>query len=89
LRGIDAEGKERFQIELPAGLPVGKPIMGDGQIVLAGKSGWIVAIDAKAGTVAGQADLGQPISATPLLVDSMLMVPGSEGVVYRIPVPSN
>ena len=89
LRGIDAEGKERFQIELPAGLPVGKPIMGDGQIVLAGKSGWIVAIDAEAGTVAGQADLGQPISATPLLVDSMLMVPGSEGVVYRIPVPSN
>ena len=89
LRGIDAEGKERFQIELPAGLPVGKPIMGDGQIVLVGKSGWIVSIDAEAGTVSGQADLGQPISATPLLVDNMLMVPGREGVVYRIAVPSN
>ena len=89
LRGIDADGKELFQVELPAGPPIGKPIMHEGQVVLAGKSGWIVAIDAGSGTVLGQADLGQPISATPLLIDNILMVPGSEGVVYRTPVPSN
>jgi outer membrane protein assembly factor BamB len=89
LRGIDADGKELFQVELPAGPPIGKPIMHEGQVVLAGKSGWIVAIDTGSGTVLGQADLGQPISATPLLIDNILMVPGSEGVVYRTPVPSN
>ena len=31
LRGIDAEGKSLFQIPLPGGLPVGKPVMSDGK----------------------------------------------------------
>ncbi|MDA7893767.1 PQQ-binding-like beta-propeller repeat protein, partial [bacterium] len=89
LTGIDAEGKSLFQVPLPAGQPVGEPIMSEGKIVLVGKSGWVVALDPATGTVAGTADLGQPISATPLANDGMLMVPGTEGVIYRTPVPAN
>lgn len=89
LTGIDAEGKSLFQVPLPAGQPVGEPIMSEGKIVLVGKSGWVVALDPTTGTVAGTTDLGQPISATPLANDGMLMVPGTEGVIYRTPVPAN
>ena len=89
LRVIDAEGKSLFQIPLPAGQPIGKPVVSGGKIVLAGKSGWIVVFDPQTGTVSGTADLGQPISATPLINDGMLLVPGAEGVIYRTPVPAN
>ncbi|MGB1708664.1 MAG: serine/threonine protein kinase, partial [Rubripirellula sp.] len=89
LRGIDAEGKALFQIPVPAGLPVGNPVMSDGKIVLAGKAGWIVVFDPQTGNVTGEADLGQPVSATPLVKDGMLVVPGTEGVIYRTPVPAN
>ena len=87
LRGIDAEGKSLFQIPLPEGLPVGKPIMSDGKVVLAGKSGWITIFDPATGAVTGTLDLGQPISASPLVKEGILLVPGSEGVIYRTPLP--
>lgn len=87
LRGIDAEGKSLFQIPLPEGVPVGKPVLSDGKVILAGKSGWIVVFDPETGMVSGTADLGQPVSATPIVKDGILMVPGTEGVIYRTPVP--
>ena len=87
LRGIDAEGKSLFQIPLPDGLPVGKPIMSDGKVVLAGKSGWITVFDPATGAVTGTLDLGQPISASPLVKEGILLVPGTEGVIYRAPLP--
>jgi hypothetical protein len=89
LRGIDAEGKSLFQIPLPGGLPVGKPVMSDGKVVIAGKPGWIVIFDPAAGTTTGTIDLGQPISSSPIVKDGMLLVPGTEGVIYRTPVPVN
>ena len=89
LRVIDAEGKSLYQIPTPAGSPVGKPIMSDRRIVLAGKAGWIMVFDPETGAVTGTTDLGQPVSATPLVDDGMLVVPGTEGVIYRTPVPAN
>ncbi len=88
LRGFSADGTEKFEIELPPGAPVGEPIMAGNSIVLAGKTGWLVAIDSTSGQLVGQSDLGQPLSATPLLVGTRLLVPGAEGVVYVTEVPS-
>jgi hypothetical protein len=56
-------------------------------IILAGAEGWIVVLDAASGEIRGQTDLGQPISATPLLAGTRLLVPGSEGVVYVTTIP--
>lgn len=87
LRGFTADGVEKWQAKLPVGRPVGQPIVVDDAIVLAGRDGWVIAINQDDGSVIGQGDLGQPISATPLAVGSKLLVPGAEGVVYIIDVP--
>lgn len=87
LRGFAADGTQKFAVELPAGVPAGQPITIGKSIVLAGRQGWIVAIDSASGQLLGQIDLGQPISATPLQVGTRLLVPGAEGVVYITDVP--
>jgi outer membrane protein assembly factor BamB len=89
LRGFAADGTQKFEVKLPAGRPVGEPIITDGSIVLAGKSGWLVNIDPASGQLLGTTDVGQPIAATPLLAGSKLLVPGVEGVVVITEIPSN
>ena len=89
LRAFDEAGKQRFAVKLPAGSPIGQPLMIDGQIVLCGRSGWIVAIDPGSGTLSGTSDIGQPISATPLSIGPKLLIPGGEGVIYLVDVPAN
>lgn len=89
LRGVAADGTEKFQVTVPAGSPVGKPLLHDGKIVLCGETGWIATVDPATGQSVGQSDLGQPISATPMLLNNRLLVPGGEGVVYIADVPAN
>jgi outer membrane protein assembly factor BamB len=89
LRGFVADGTQRFEVQLPPGLPVGEPLLVGNSIVLAGKTGWLVAIDSESGKLVGQSDLKQPISATPFPAGSRLLVPGAEGVVYITEVPAN
>lgn len=89
LRAFGADGTQRFESPLPPGSPVGQPLRNEDSIILVGKDGWIVVLDAASGQTLGQSDLGQPISATPLLAGQRLLVPGSEGVVYVTDVPTN
>ena len=58
-------------------------------VVLAGASGWLITFDAESGEILGKSDLGQPISATPLLVGQRLLVPGAEGVIYVTEIPKD
>ena len=89
LRAFTEQGTQKFEVQLPAGKPVGKPVMVDQSILLAGADGWLVAVDAGNGQMLGQTNLGQPISATPLIAGGKsLLVPGAEGVVYIVDVPS-
>ncbi len=87
LRAFSAEGTQKFELALPGGRPAGKPLRDGEKIILAGTDGWIVALDAGSGKLLGQSDLGQPVSATPLLAGKNLLVPGAEGVVYVTDVP--
>ena len=67
---------------------VGSPIRDENRILLAGRSGWLLTLDASSGSVLGQADIGQPIFSAPMLVNSnQLLIPGAEGVVYSAEVP--
>lgn len=84
LRAFDSSGKQKYQVELPAGRPVGKPIATGDSVVIAGADGWIVVFDSATGEVKTTHDVGQPISATPLPMKSFLLVPGSEGVVFIV-----
>jgi outer membrane protein assembly factor BamB len=89
LRAFTADGVQKFELALPGGKPAGKPLRDGETIILAGTDGWIVALDAGSGKLLGQRDLGQPVSATPLLAGKRLLVPGAEGVVYVTEVPAN
>ena len=87
LRFFTTEGKEAFATQLPKGRPVGKVSRVEDRWVVVGQSGWIVSIDPESGSLLGQEDLGQPISATPMPVGNRLLIPGAEGVVYLTETP--
>ncbi|MCD0461455.1 outer membrane protein assembly factor BamB family protein [Roseiconus lacunae] len=88
LHGISIDGKPTFSVSVPKGIPVGDPLVQDGQLIVAADSGWVAAIDQASGQLQGITDLRQPFSATPLALGQRLLVPGAEGVVYVIDVPN-
>jgi len=90
LRGFDAKGKPIMAaLPLPPGqLVPGVKRIGD-RLIVAGKSGWMVAIDAASGKMMGKTDLGQPLSGLPLEAGKKLLVPGAEGVVYITDIPDS
>lgn len=88
LRAHESDGTQRFEVAVPTGGIVGEPLLNGEQIILAGRSGWIVVIDSRSGDLLNQIDLGQPISSTPIIYGGgTLLVPGAEGVVYSVEVP--
>lgn len=87
LHGFDAEGKEVWMVNTIKDTPAGQPMTADGKIVIAMQGGQIFSIDADAGKVAGQVEIGQPISATPFVLGRKMLVPGKEGVVYIVDTP--
>ena len=89
LRAFGDDGKQKFELTLPEGAIAGRPLVVDDKIVLCGSSGWIVAIDPSTGQLLGTEEIGQPISATPFSIGNQLLVPGGEGVVYLVQIPSN
>ena len=88
LRGFSDDGSQTFEFDLPRGKPVGEPIQAGKVMVLAGAPGWIVAFDPTTGQLVGKTNINQPISATPLPMGNTLLVPGTEGVIYIVEVPT-
>lgn len=87
LHAFASDGTQKFEASIPEGLPIGEPILDGESIILTGADGWIIALDANSGQILGQTDLGQPLSATPMLTGERLLVPGSEGVIYVTDIP--
>ena len=88
LRGISIDGEPTFSIPVPKGMPVGEPVLNDGNIIIVSDTGWIVVIDPVSGEQVGLTEVGEPFSATPMVLKDRLLVPGAEGVVYVIKIPS-
>jgi outer membrane protein assembly factor BamB len=88
LHAYQSSGNQSFELNVPEGEIVGSPLRDGDRIILVGRSGWVINVDAGSGELLNQVDFGQPISADPLLMDSTkLLVPGAEGVVYQAEVP--
>ncbi len=88
LRGFDAAGKPAMTpVALPSGDVVPSVRTVRNTVILAGRSGWIAAIDRTTGTMTGMTNLGEPISAAPLDVGKRLLVPGTEGLVFITAIP--
>lgn len=88
LRAFDSSGKQRFELDAPAGDPVAAPVQVGDAMVLVGKPGWVIAYDPTSGELLGQSDIGQPLSAAPVAVGNRLLVPGAEGLIYITDVPA-
>ncbi|QDV88422.1 PQQ-binding-like beta-propeller repeat protein [Planctomycetes bacterium TBK1r] len=88
LRGITTDGQTTFAVPVPRGLPVGDAVIHEGNIILVSDSGWIVVIDPASNDPVGLTEIGEPFSATPLVLQDRLLVPGEEGVVYVVKIPS-
>jgi outer membrane protein assembly factor BamB len=88
LHAYQSSGNQSFELNVPEGEIVGSPLRDGDRIILVGRSGWVINVDAGSGELLNQVDFGQPTSADPLLMDSTkLLVPGAEGVVYQAEVP--
>ncbi|MCA9135965.1 MAG: PQQ-binding-like beta-propeller repeat protein, partial [Planctomycetales bacterium] len=88
LRGVTTDGQLTFSVPVPKGLPVGDVVVDNGKIIIVSDSGWIVVIDAASGEQVGLTQVGEPFSATPMVLKDRLLVPGDEGVVYVVKIPS-
>ncbi len=89
IHAFDSTGKQKYEFESPEGTPVGKPLTIASSTILVGAPGWLINLDTASGRVIGQADIGQPISASPLPVGNRLLVPGAEGVIYIEEMPTS
>lgn len=87
LRRIDSSSEEVWAVDLPEGRPVAPPQLIDGRLIVAGTSGWVLALDPNTGEELGRAEIGQPLAGNPMLLGSRLLVPGSEGIVFIIERP--
>ena len=88
LRGISTDGKLTFSVPVPKGVPVGEVLIRDGKIIVVSDSGWVAVIDPAANELVGMTEIGEPFSATPMALKDRLLIPGEEGVVYVVKIPS-
>ena len=83
LHAVDETGGVQLSVDLPEGPIVAAPVESEGRLFLAGRQGWLVALDPDSGEITGSIDLGQPISAAPLPVPGgRILLPGTEGLIY-------
>ena len=88
LHGFATDGSPVFSVAIPKGLPVGDPVLQDGKLILVSDAGWIAVVDPSSAELVGLSDVGEPFSATPMVIKDRLLVPGAEGVVYVVGVPT-
>ncbi len=90
LRGFDSAGKPKMSpLQLPPGQLIAGVLPIADKFLLTGRSGWLAVINPTSGAMTGKSDLGQPLSAPPLLAGKNLLVPGAEGLVYITTVPDS
>ena len=88
LRGISTDGKPTFSVPVPKGIPVGDVLLHDGKIIVVSDSGWVAVIDPATNELVGMTEIGEPFSATPMALKDRLLIPGEEGVVYVVKIPT-
>ncbi len=87
LIAVSANGERLWTAALPKIVPIGPPQLLDNQLLIASKTGELFKINPQDGAIIGVARTSEPISGTPLLVGSNILVPGDEGSVLVLSNP--
>ncbi|MCA9132078.1 MAG: PQQ-binding-like beta-propeller repeat protein [Planctomycetales bacterium] len=88
LLAFSSQGKRLWAVDFPNSQLVAAPQEMSGKLILATRGGNVWTLDADSGAVLGQTDVGQALSAAPLVLPAGLMLGSDEGAVLALPVPS-
>jgi outer membrane protein assembly factor BamB len=87
LVSCDSKGTQLWASQLGQIVPVGRPQAVGKDCLIATTSGEIIRLSIETGKPIARMQIGEPISGTPLLTASGLLVPCDEGVVMQVPMP--
>ncbi len=87
LVAIDREGRKVWELSLPQASLVGSPIEYLEDMVIADVRGKLIRVSIEEGKLIGMAEVGEPISGTPINMDGVLIVPGEEGSILAVKGP--
>ncbi len=88
LVACDETGKLLWTKSLGKTVLVGTPSLVDSDCLLASTSGELIRISLADGNVAARVQVGEPICGPPLVLSKGLLIPGDEGIVMTVPIPT-
>ena len=88
LVACDETGKLLWTKSLEKTVLVGLPSLVDSDCLLASTSGELIRVSLAAGNVVARTQVGEPISGPPLVLSNGLLIPGDEGIVLAVPIPT-
>jgi outer membrane protein assembly factor BamB len=88
LVAFDSQGKQLWNVPLPQMVLVGQPVRLEEDILLTSTLGDLVRVSVSDGRLVGRSASGEPASGTPLILPQGILVPGDEGTLIEVPVPS-
>ncbi|MEZ6137311.1 MAG: PQQ-binding-like beta-propeller repeat protein [Pirellulaceae bacterium] len=88
LIAISSDASMTWSIDFPNSQIVAAPADANGNWVLVNRVGQVWVIEPTSGRVVGSSDVGQALSAPPLVLPAGLLVGSDEGAVLAVPVPT-
>ncbi len=88
LIACDQTGKKLWTKTLEKTVLVGAPSLLESDCLLASTSGELIRVAMDKGNIVAKVPLGEPISGQPIVMGKGLVVPGDEGIVLTVPVPT-
>jgi outer membrane protein assembly factor BamB len=88
LVAFDAQGKQLWNVPLPQMVLVGQPTRLEDDILLTSTLGDLVRVSVADGRLVGRSSTGEPASGTPIVSPNGILVPGDEGTLIEMPVPT-
>jgi hypothetical protein len=76
-----------WNAELTHGRPTGEPAVVDGEYLIATVEGAVMRLEGASGSVKGVAEVGEPLSGSPLPYDGKVGVVGADGTFHIVEFP--
>ncbi len=87
LISVEGVSQIRWRVEWKHAAPIGRPLVSGGHVCLATKTGWLIQVDPSKGAMVSTIDVGELLSAGPVLYGNRLLVAGQSGTVLMVAPP--
>ncbi len=89
LVSFDGEAKKLWEAKLPQISLIGEPQLVDTDLVLVGLAGEVLRLASQDGKLIGSANVGEMISASPVVLQGGVVMAGDEGTVFTVKMPDS